>query len=221
MDAHTLMDRIYRPQRHIYDITRKYFLLGRDKVIDDIGAADGETVCEVGCGTARNLVRMAKRYPKARLMGLDASAEMLKTANDKLARNGLAERVKLARGLAQDFDAATLFELDGPLDHVVFSYSLSMIPMWHESVEHALEVVRPGGRIHIVDFGDQSDLPRWFRGVLFWWLGLFHVQFRPELVTFLWGTQAEGRAEVTVTPLYGGYAFVATLVKAEPASASG
>ena len=29
-----LMDRIYRHQRHVYDVTRKYYLLGRDRLID-------------------------------------------------------------------------------------------------------------------------------------------------------------------------------------------
>ncbi|WP_299442453.1 class I SAM-dependent methyltransferase [uncultured Rhodospira sp.] len=215
MDAHDLMDRIYRQQRHIYDLTRKYFLFGRDRVIADLQAAEGETVCEVGCGTARNLVKMARRYPGARLFGLDASDAMLKTARGKVGRLGLAERIHLAHALAQDFDPARDFGLDDPFDHVVFSYSLSMIPPWRESVDHALEVVRPGGRIHIVDFGDQSDLPRWFRAVLYWWLGLFHVQYRPDLVAYLWGLHAEGRAEVTVTPLYGGYAFLAAVKKVE------
>src|SRR3546814_13610138 len=84
------MDRMYRLQRHVYDLTRKYYLLGRDDLIADLAARPGETVCEVGCGTARNLVRMARRYPEARLHGLDASDEMLKSAHAALARAGLA-----------------------------------------------------------------------------------------------------------------------------------
>ncbi|MQX34930.1 class I SAM-dependent methyltransferase [Roseospira navarrensis] len=215
MDARDLMDRIYRQQRHIYDLTRKYFLLGRDRLIRDLGAADGETVCEVGCGTARNLVKMAKAWPRARLMGLDASAAMLETARGKLDRAGLGERVPLAHALAQDFDPQALFGLDRPLDHVVFSYSLSMIPPWRDSVDHALGLVRPGGRIHIVDFGDQAGLPGWFRAVLYWWLGLFHVHYRPELVAYLREIHAEGRAHVAITPLYRGYAFSAVLTRAD------
>ncbi|MBB4285572.1 class I SAM-dependent methyltransferase [Roseospira goensis] len=215
MDARDLMDRIYRQQRHIYDLTRKYFLLGRDRVIADLAAAEGETVCEVGCGTARNLIKMARRYPRARLMGLDASAVMLETARGKLRRQGLAERITLAHGLAQDFDPAGLFGLDRPLDHVVFSYSLSMIPPWRDSVDHALALVRPGGRVHIVDFGDQAGLPRWFRAILYWWLGLFHVQYRPELLDHLRTLQAEGRAAVSITPLYRGYAFSAVLTRTD------
>lgn len=214
MDARELMDRIYRQQRHIYDLTRKYFLLGRDRLIEDLDAAAGESVCEVGCGTARNLIKLARRYPQARLMGLDASAVMLETAARKLSRAGLDHRVRIAHALAQDVDPKAAFDHDGPLDHVVFSYSLSMIPPWRDSVDHALALARPGGRVHIVDFGDQAGLPRWFRAVLYWWLGLFHVHYRPELVAYLRQVEDEGRASLRFTPLYRGYAFLAVLTKA-------
>lgn len=213
MDARELMDRIYRQQRHIYDLTRKYFLLGRDRLIKDLNAASGATVCEVGCGTARNLVKMAQRYPQARLMGLDASAVMLETAARKLKRRGLDQRVRLAHALAQDFDPVAAFGPDGAPDHIVFSYSLSMIPPWRESIDHALSLTKAGGRVHIVDFGDQAGLPRWFRAVLYWWLGLFHVHYRPELVAYLRQVEAEGRARLTFTPLYRGYAFLAVLTR--------
>ena len=32
-DAAQLMDRMYRRQRHIYDLSRKFYLLGRDEAI--------------------------------------------------------------------------------------------------------------------------------------------------------------------------------------------
>ena len=32
-----LMDRLYRRQRHFYDVTRKHYLLGRDRLIDGTG----------------------------------------------------------------------------------------------------------------------------------------------------------------------------------------
>jgi len=213
MDATTLMDRIYRQQRHIYDLTRKYFLLGRDRLIEELSPKTGDIVCEVGCGTARNLARLAQRYPGARVMGLDASAEMLKTARPKLARAGLTDTVSVAQGLAQTFDPAALFAVERPLDHVVFSYSLSMIPPWRESIEHALRLVRPGGRIHIVDFGDQAGLPRAFRALLYGWLALFHVHYRPELLEHLRSLDAEGRAQVRIRPLYRGYAFLAQVTR--------
>ncbi|MHC2296968.1 ubiquinone/menaquinone biosynthesis C-methylase UbiE [Rhizobium mongolense] len=48
-----LMDGMYRYQRHIYDLTRKYYLLGRDRTIRNLDIAEGGTLLEVGCGTGR------------------------------------------------------------------------------------------------------------------------------------------------------------------------
>src|SRR5215813_2522280 len=79
-----LMDRVYRHQRYFYDLTRKYYLLGRDRLVRDLDARPGESVVEIGCGTARNLIRIAGAYPNVRLYGLDASMEMLRTASDSV-----------------------------------------------------------------------------------------------------------------------------------------
>ena len=66
-DASTLMDRMYRHQRHIYDLTRKFYLLGRDRLIAALDPAAGD-VLEIGCGTGRNLILAARRYPNARFI---------------------------------------------------------------------------------------------------------------------------------------------------------
>ncbi|MDP3319209.1 MAG: class I SAM-dependent methyltransferase, partial [Bosea sp. (in: a-proteobacteria)] len=74
------MDAIYRHQRHIYDASRKFYLLGRDRLIDDLAPPEGGSVLEIGCGTGRNLVRIAQAYPGRACFGLDVSSAMLETA---------------------------------------------------------------------------------------------------------------------------------------------
>ena len=74
------MRRMYRRQRHIYDGTRRYYLLGRDRLIEDLAPAPGATVLEIGCGTGRNLVLAAGRYRDAQFFGIDVSTEMLTSA---------------------------------------------------------------------------------------------------------------------------------------------
>ena len=108
-DAAFLMDKMYRYQRYIYDVTRKPYLLGRDRVISDLNLRGETAVLEIGCGTGRNLVKVADAYPKAQCYGIDISSEMLQTAQEKVKGSGLSDRVKLAQADATDFAPQTLF----------------------------------------------------------------------------------------------------------------
>ena len=74
------MDRMYRLTRHVYDLTRAYYLLGRDRMLAMAATNPSTATLEVGCGTARNLIKLARRPEPGLLCGLDASQEMLDTA---------------------------------------------------------------------------------------------------------------------------------------------
>jgi S-adenosylmethionine-diacylgycerolhomoserine-N-methlytransferase len=76
-------------------------------------------VLEVGCGTGRNLVKLARAYPEARLFGLDVSREMLASASAALARAGLSARIALGQGDATSFDPEVLFGHAG-FERVIF-----------------------------------------------------------------------------------------------------
>ncbi len=179
-DAAALMDRMYRNQRHIYDLSRKYYLIGRDETIARLAPRSGDSVLEIGCGTGRNLIRAAGAYPDARFFGLDISREMLDTAETAIRRAGLADRIAVAQGDATVFDPAALFGR-ADFERVMISYALSMIPPWREALAHALDVVAPGGSLHIVDFGDCAGLPGPFKAALRRWLAAFDVTPRDDL----------------------------------------
>ncbi len=209
----TDMDNMYRWTRHIYDATRKYYLLGRDHLIDNLNAKRDEQICAIGCGTGRNLIKIASKYPSANFYGLDASDEMLKTAKDNLKNAGLRDKVTLKQSYAQSFEPNILFGIEKPLDKIMFSYSLSMIPPWKESIDHALELLPKGGEIHIVDFGGQEGLPKFFRSFLFWWLKMFHVFYKPEILEYLQQLDQSNKISLTLTHLYKGYAYHAVICK--------
>lgn len=180
-DSHgALMDSVYKGQRHIYDLTRKYYLFGRDTLIEGLNARSGMRVLEVACGTGRNLAKIGKAWPGVQLYGLDISSEMLKNA-----RKALGEKAHLGLGDACAFDADETFGEDGLSEagfhRVVLSYSLSMIPDWEGALAHAADQLAPGGELHVVDFGDLSGLPGPLEGMLHRWLAKFHVQTRSDL----------------------------------------
>jgi S-adenosylmethionine-diacylgycerolhomoserine-N-methlytransferase len=203
------MNRIYRRQRHIYDVTRKYFLLGRDLLITRLAPEGAACVLEIGCGTGRNLILAAQRYPAARFFGIDVSTEMLTSAIEAIARAGLSSRIHVAHADATAFDPGRLFGKT-QFDRVFISYSLSMIPAWRAVLDSAIARLAPGGELHIVDFGGQEGLPRWFRSVLRRWLALFHVTPRDDFEQMLAGTDRLGATFVIERP-YRDYAQYARI----------
>jgi len=206
------MDGIYRYQRYIYDATRKYYLLGRDLLLDELRPPMGGTVLEIGCGTGRNLILAARRYPSARLYGFDISEVMLETAASNIRRAGFSERITLAKGDASAFDPATMFGI-AQFDRVFISYALSMIPPWQAALPLAIDAVAPTGRLHIVDFGQQERLPGWFRSALRAWLAKFSVEPRADLEARLGAVCAEKRVVLRYDRLLRGYAEYAVVEK--------
>lgn len=209
-DAAGLMDRMYRFQRHIYDATRKFYLLGRDGLITGLKPPPGGAVLEIGCGTGRNLIKIAQRYPQARCYGLDISEEMLSTARQQVAKAGLSERITLAQADATDFDPQALFGR-ASFERVVISYALSMIPPWREAISQAAKVTAGSGSLHVVDFGQCDGLPSAFRSLLMSWLRKFHVTPRPDLQEALAAAALPRGAAVTCTSHYRDYSRYARL----------
>ena len=165
------IERYYRFHSLIYDSTRWSFLFGRTRIIEEIAAAVPmpKRILEVGCGTGKNLVALAKAFPEAGVTGLDLSSAMLDQARSKTARFG--GRVQL---LQQKYDCP-LHETP-QYDVVLFSYALSMFnPGWEIALEAALQELTPKGVVAVVDFHDS-------RFSLFQrWMGVNHVRMEGHL----------------------------------------
>ena len=205
-----LMDKIYHTQRHFYDATRKYYLLGRDGLIADLAPPSGGSVLEIGCGTGRNLIAVGLAWPQAELFGIDISDAMLETARGSLAKADVA--ATLVRGDACGFDATALFGR-ATFDRVFISYALSMIPDWKAALVQAASCVAPGGRLEVVEFGQQDKLPALWRRALFGWLALFHVAPRADLGRMIAGLAAETGSAGHCRSLYRGYAIRGRLAR--------
>ncbi|MEX0956843.1 MAG: methyltransferase [Rhizobiaceae bacterium] len=205
-----LMDGVYRRQRHIYDLTRKFYLLGRDRMIAGLDVPPRGAVLEIGCGTGRNLLKAMNHFPNAVYYGLDISEEMLATARVSLACGADRHRARLAAGGAAGFDADRLFGRP-KFDRVYISYALSMIPDWQRALTIAADCVADGGSLHIVDFGQQERLPAWFGSALNAWLAKFHVEPRVALFDALSLEAARIGGHVEGAALHRGYAWHAIL----------
>jgi S-adenosylmethionine-diacylgycerolhomoserine-N-methlytransferase len=167
-------------------------------------------VLEIGCGTGRNLIVAARKYPHARFYGIDVSTEMLTTAINAIDRAGLSSRVRVAHGDASAFDPATLFGI-ARFERVFFSYSLSMISRWDDALNRTIALLPPSGELHAVDFGTLEHLPVLLRAPLRSWLSLFHVT--PVERLELWLTLRAGyvSAKISFEHMHRSYSQYAKL----------
>ena len=147
-------------------------------------------ILEIGCGTGRNLARLARQFPQAHLTGLDLSADMLTQARRGLKSHG--DRITLLhQAYSRPLDESPSFDL------IVLSYCLSMInPGWESVIASARQDVRPNGLIAVVDFHN-SDWSAFKR-----WMGVNHVRMEGELLPEL--SQQFRPLESAVKRAYGG-----------------
>lgn len=175
-DHRAFLNRYYGVTRHVYDATRKYYLLGRDAAIARMLESPWERLIEIGPGTGRNLRKLHARRPSASYGGVEACDVMLAHARRRL------PWAQLVQGYAEDADYTKL--LGARPDIVLFSYCLSMVQDAQRALTNARRSLAPGGRVVVVDFGDLADMPALLGRGLRGWLETFHVQpLAPEILS--------------------------------------
>ena len=138
------LQQFYAPQAAHYDRFRERLLPGRRDLMEQLRFMPGEHVVELGAGTGRNLDYYAARIPSLRSVALvDLCPALLVHARKRAAQ---WSNVEVIEAEADDYRASV------PIDCVYFSYSLTMMPTWSTVLPHALRLLRPGGRIGVVDF---------------------------------------------------------------------
>jgi ubiquinone/menaquinone biosynthesis C-methylase UbiE len=105
-------------------------------------------VLDVGCGTGTLAVMVQRAQPAAQVAGLDADPRML----------GVARRKAAALNLTIRFDEGMAFSLpypDASFDRVLSSLMIHHLktPDKQRTAAEIRRVLKPGGRLHIVDFG--------------------------------------------------------------------
>lgn len=193
MDQNQRMQTYYKLQSKIYDSTRWTFLFGRKRIVREIPLPTDQeaNILEVGCGTGFNLSLLNQRFPKAHLTGLDVSQDMINIATKRFRQT--PEQVDLIAAPYQKGDT----QFNNSLDAILFSYSLTMInPQWTSLLEQALEDLKPGGKIAVVDFYNSRF--QWFKNHM----GNHHVRMDGHLLPVLQELFKEKWS--AVKPAYGG-----------------
>ena len=145
----------------LYDFTVWLAFLGkerlfREKVLNLGRVASGESVLDLGCGTGTLAIAAKKRVGAVgTVYGLDASIEMLATAEKKARRAGV--EVFFKSGVAEAL----------PFPEAQFNVVLSTVMLHHLPQKARLQcareirrVLKPDGRVLVVDFEGFSDQKR-------------------------------------------------------------
>jgi S-adenosylmethionine-diacylgycerolhomoserine-N-methlytransferase len=163
------LNRYYGVSRFFYDATRKYYLFGRDTALRDLASdRSWQRLIEIGPGTGRNLVRLARARPDAHVGGVEASDAMLAHARKR------CPWATLNHGFAENAPLADL--LGGRPDRILFSYCLSMVGDRAAAIANARSALAPKGEVVVVDFADFAGFPAGAAGVFREYLRAFHVE---------------------------------------------
>jgi ubiquinone/menaquinone biosynthesis C-methylase UbiE len=118
--------------------------------------APGRDALDIGCGTGRNVLRLADRG--FRVHGIDHSEAMLTIAERKVREGGFADRVELRPGDVRELPFA-----DASFDVAMATGVLHHLPDLAPAVAEAARVLRTGGVLCLADpcVGTTPALQAW------------------------------------------------------------
>jgi ubiquinone/menaquinone biosynthesis C-methylase UbiE len=122
-------------------------------LIEQARIQPGQRVLDLGCGTATLTILIKHIHPRAEVTGLDGDAKILQIARRKAA--GAGAEITLNEGLASELPYP-----DKSFDRVVSSLVLHHLTteVRQRALSEAFRVLRPGGELHVADFGRPNKL---------------------------------------------------------------
>lgn len=163
--VHGLFARIARRYDLINDVqSLGLHRLWKARVVEVAGVRPGNAALDVCCGTGD--LALALAAAGADVTGLDFSEEMLGVARARLQRKRASTRVELICGDAQKLPFA-----DNTFDAVTIGYGLRNLADWRRGLAEMHRVVRPGGRVVVLDFGKPENAA--WRAVYYSYLRFF------------------------------------------------
>lgn len=127
----------------------------RAKLLDAIAPSPRDVIVDLGSGTGSQAVLLAAHCPQARIFAVDPDPEAQVIAAAKARKRGV--NVTLVTAMGGDRIDAVPY---GAVDKVITSLVLHQCALdaKHSLLTNAYAMLRPGGRLHVADYGVQSTL---------------------------------------------------------------
>lgn len=103
-------------------------------LVAQVAADAPDSVVDLGCGPGQLTARLADRWPSARIIGIDASPEMITRATEHV-----GGRVSFQTGDVRDWRA------DQPVDVIISNATLQWVPEHRELLPGLIDQLTPGG----------------------------------------------------------------------------
>ena len=143
---------LFAPLAPTYDRYARLLSFGQDPrwrrfLVSRVDVGHETTVLDVATGTAAVAIELVRRTG-CRVVGLDQSRDMLESGRGRVAAAGLANRIELVEGTAEQlpFD-------DASFDGLTFTYLLRYVEDPAATLAELARVVRPGGTMAGLEFG--------------------------------------------------------------------
>jgi ubiquinone/menaquinone biosynthesis C-methylase UbiE len=130
----------------------------------------GSRLLEVGFGSGRLHLELAERYAMA---GLDRAPGMARLTKRRLAAQSRESGLCIGSAYALPWP-------DGYFDAVLSTFAFSAFPDADRAMDEMVRVIRPGGKVIIVDAGEAAD-GNLFARLLAWLWELFGDYMRDEV----------------------------------------
>ncbi|MCL2624221.1 MAG: class I SAM-dependent methyltransferase, partial [Planctomycetaceae bacterium] len=141
------MENFYGGQAEDYDAFRKRLLKGREELWRQLGVNEGDVWLDMGGGTGANLEHFGDNIGKLKkVYVVDLAGSLLQKAEQRAILHGWNNVATV------EADATLFVPEEKQADVITFSYSLTMIPDWFAAIRHAHALLKPGGRIGVIDF---------------------------------------------------------------------
>lgn len=149
------LESFYGGQAEAYDDFRKRLLRGREELIQAVPLPEGGVWVDMGGGTGANLEFFGDKLSRLKkVYVVDLSPSLLKVAAKRMEARGWTNAEAI------EADATVWQPPEAPVDVVTFSYSLTMIPDWFAAIDNAIQMLKPGGLIGVVDFYVSRKFPK-------------------------------------------------------------